>query len=102
MIANFETDAERYERIADILRALGHPVRLVIVRELIARGPLSVSELWRLLDLSQSTVSQHLLKLKINKIVSYERKGVAVYYKVEDGKFIKLMDILGLTHTVSS
>ncbi|HHT7189196.1 metalloregulator ArsR/SmtB family transcription factor [Bacillus cereus group sp. Bc222] len=99
MIANFETDAKHYERIAEILRALRHPVRLVIVRELIARGPFRVSELCWSLGMSQSTVSQHLSKLKVTKVVSYERKGTAVYYKVEDEKFIKLIEILGLTHT---
>ncbi|MED3061176.1 transcriptional regulator, partial [Bacillus thuringiensis] len=34
-----------YERPADILRMLGHPMRLMIVRELISKGPLNVSEL---------------------------------------------------------
>lgn len=102
MIANFETDAERYVRIAETMRVLGHPARLVIVRELIARGPLSVSELWWSLDMPQSTTSQHLSKLKLTGIVSYERKGTEVYYKVEDERFIKLIDILGLTPCTST
>ncbi len=46
-----------YERPADILRMLGHPMRLIIVRELIAKGPLNVSELQKLLRVPQSTMS---------------------------------------------
>ncbi|MGQ3740886.1 ArsR/SmtB family transcription factor [Bacillus sp. Fil] len=83
-----------YERSADILRALGHPVRLRIVQLLINKGSLNVSELQRLLDMRQSTVSQHLIKLKMDKIVSYERKGTEIYYKVEDEKVIELMGFI--------
>lgn len=80
-----------YERPADILRMLGHPMRLMIVRELILKGPLNVSELQKLLRVPQSTLSQQLIKLKQFKMVSYERKGNEIYYKVSDEKVIESM-----------
>ncbi len=80
-----------YERPADILRMLGHPMRLMIVRELIMKGPLNVSELQKLLRVPQSTLSQQLIKLKQFKMVSYERKGNEIYYKVSDEKVIESM-----------
>ncbi|MES1053121.1 helix-turn-helix transcriptional regulator [Bacillus thuringiensis] len=80
-----------YERPADILRMLGHPMRLMIVRELIFKGPLNVSELQKLLRVPQSTLSQQLIKLKQFKMVSYERKGNEIYYKVSDEKVIESM-----------
>ncbi|QKH22367.1 ArsR/SmtB family transcription factor [Bacillus thuringiensis] len=86
----FYMDIEYYERPADILRMLGHPMRLMIVRELIAKGPLHVSELQKLLRVPQSTMSQQLIKLKQFKIVSYERKGNEVYY-ISDEKVIESM-----------
>ena len=91
MQKTFYMDFEYYERPADILRMLGHPMRLMIVRELIAKGPLNVSELQNLLRVPQSTMSQHLIKLKQFKIVSYERKGNEVYYIVSDEKVIEGM-----------
>ncbi|OOR06107.1 ArsR family transcriptional regulator [Bacillus cereus] len=61
---------------------LGHPMRLMIVRELISKGPLNVSELQKLLRVPQSTMSQQLIKLKQFKMV---------YYIVSDEKVIEGM-----------
>ncbi|PDZ99442.1 ArsR/SmtB family transcription factor [Bacillus cereus] len=84
----FYMDFQYYERPADILRMLGHPMRLKIVRELILKGPLNVSELQKLLRVPKSTMSQQLTQLKYFKMVSYERKGNEVYYIVSDEKVI--------------
>ncbi|MCQ6306769.1 ArsR/SmtB family transcription factor, partial [Bacillus cereus] len=64
MSKNFNINFDKYEQSADILSVLGNPTRLYIVHMLINKGPLNVSELWKTMDLPQSTVSQHLLKLK--------------------------------------
>lgn len=56
----FHIDFDYYTRPADILRILGHPMRLEMVQELVTKGPLNVSELQTLLHASQSTVSQQL------------------------------------------
>ncbi|KAA6461434.1 metalloregulator ArsR/SmtB family transcription factor [Bacillus sp. CCB-MMP212] len=87
----FYMNINDYERPADILRMLGHPMRLMIVRELISKGPLNVSQLQRLLRVPQSTMSQQLIKLKQFKMVSYERKGNEIYYIVSDEKVIESM-----------
>ncbi|HFK1812079.1 ArsR family transcriptional regulator [Bacillus thuringiensis] len=92
----FQMDAIDYEQHAEILKSLAHPMRLLIVQKLITMGSLNVSELQNLIYLPQSVVSQHLSKLKIPKIVSYERKGLEVYYKVIDKKIIETIQILGL------
>ena len=82
----FYMNINDYERPADILRMLGHPMRLMIVRELILKGPLNVSQLQKLLRVPQSTMSQQLIKLKQFKMVSYDRKGNEIYYIVSDEK----------------
>ncbi|MBY0018470.1 metalloregulator ArsR/SmtB family transcription factor [Bacillus fungorum] len=87
----FYMNINDYERPADILRMLGHPMRLMIVRELILKGPLNVSQLQKLLRVPQSTMSQQLIKLKQFKMVSYERKGNEIYYIVSDEKVIESM-----------
>ncbi|MCI3150100.1 transcriptional regulator [Bacillus cereus] len=83
-----------YNRPADILRMLGHPMRLMAVRELIAKGPLNVSELQNLIGVPQSTMSQQLIKLKAFKMVSYERKGNETYYIVNDKKVIEIIEFM--------
>ncbi|MGH0883219.1 ArsR/SmtB family transcription factor [Bacillus paranthracis] len=96
MSKTFQMDSTNYEQHAEILKVLAHPMRLLIVQKLITIGSLNVSELQNLIYLPQSVVSKHLSKLKIPKIVSYERKGLEVYYKVIDKKIIEIIQVLGL------
>ncbi|PGC93929.1 ArsR/SmtB family transcription factor [Bacillus toyonensis] len=96
MSKNFNINLDKYEHSADILSVLGNPTRLYVVHMLINKGPLNVSRLWKTMDLPQSTVSQHLLKLKMFKLVSWERKGTEIYYRVDDPTVIKVIKTLEL------
>ncbi|HHT7228627.1 TPA: ArsR/SmtB family transcription factor [Bacillus cereus] len=90
----FYTELNELERCAEVLRVLGHPVRLQIVHQLIKKTSLNVSELQQYLSIPQSTVSQHLGRLKIHKVVAYERKGLEVFYRVDDEKVKQTLKIL--------
>ena len=84
---------ERLQQItkkADLLKAISHPVRLCIVKGLLDEPGCSVSKIKGCLEMPQSTVSQHLAKLKSAKIVEGVRSGLAVNYFVinEDVKKI--------------
>lgn len=50
--------------MAAVLRALGHPARLEIIRALASKGRCFCGEIVEMLPLVQSTVSQHLKVLK--------------------------------------
>lgn len=93
---HFYLDFKKYERNTEILRALGHPMRLIIVRAIMEKGPLNLSELCKILDAQQYMVSQQLIKLERFKIITCERKRMEIYYKVENKEFILLKKILGL------
>ncbi|AZR80626.1 ArsR family transcriptional regulator [Bacillus thuringiensis] len=90
----FYTGPNELERVAEVLRVLAHPVRLQMVHQLIKKTSLNVSELQRYLAMPQSTVSQHLGKLKSHKVVAYERKGLEVFYRVDDEKVKQTLKIL--------
>ncbi|MED3088886.1 ArsR/SmtB family transcription factor [Bacillus toyonensis] len=90
----FYTRPNELERVAEVLRVLAHPVRLQMVHQLIKKTSLNVSELQRYLAMPQSTVSQHLGKLKSHKVVAYERKGLEVFYRVDDEKVKQTLKIL--------
>ncbi|WP_305928008.1 ArsR/SmtB family transcription factor [Bacillus mycoides] len=90
----FYTNPKELERVAEVLRVLAHPVRLQIVHQLIKKTSLNVSELQRYLAMPQSTVSQHLGKLKSHRVVAYERKGLEVFYRVDDEKVKQTLKIL--------
>jgi len=71
---NFDDDAE-------VLKVLGHPVRLKIVAGLCTKE-CNVKHIWECLGLPQATVSQHLALLKNKGIIEGKRDGVEVHYSV--------------------
>ncbi len=70
-----------FDREAEILKVLGHPVRLKIVAGLMSES-CNVKKIWECLELPQATVSQHLALLKNKGIIEGRRDGVEVFYKV--------------------
>ena len=69
------------DREAEILKVLGHPVRLKIVAGLMSQS-CNVKKIWECLGLPQATVSQHLALLKNKGIIEGRRDGVEVFYQV--------------------
>lgn len=67
-------------RKADILKSIAHPIRLCIVRGLFETGERKVTDMQHCLDVPQSTISQHLTRLKAAGIVEGKRNGVEIYY----------------------
>ena len=69
------------EARANILKALAHPARLIIVDELSSKDR-CVAELTRAVESDMSTVSRHLGVLKTAGLVSAEKKGTRVFYRL--------------------
>ena len=65
---------------ADRLKALGHPVRLAIIRTLACRTPCSCGDFCDSLPLAQSTISQHLKILKDAGLIRLTREGTRSRY----------------------
>lgn len=71
------------ERMAQIAKALGDPIRLQLVDVLRRHaGKVCVCELVPLFDVGQSTLSHHLKRLREAGIVDAERRGLWAYYYV--------------------
>ena len=66
---------------SEVLKVLGHPVRLKIVAGLCTKE-CNVKYIWQCLGLPQATVSQHLALLKNKGIIMGTRDGVEVHYSV--------------------
>ena len=69
---------------ANILKAIAHPARLCIVKGLVKDGPSNVSNMHVCLELAQSTVSQHLSKLKAAGIIKGDRNGTEIIYSIDN------------------
>ena len=77
-----ENQIKALENQADLLKALGHPVRLCIIQGLIRTGGCHVSHMIECLGLPQSTISQHLQTLKHAGIIEGTRQGLSITYRV--------------------
>ena len=76
--------AARLDDAAVVMRALSHPVRLRIV-SLLSGGELCVKRLEEILGIPQPSVSQHLTRLRYAGIISAQRRGHLVCYRLQDG-----------------
>ncbi|MBO6002740.1 MAG: winged helix-turn-helix transcriptional regulator [Mailhella sp.] len=69
------------EEQAKIFKALGHPTRLLMVDSL-RSGEKCVCELQSLAGVDMSTVSKHLALLREAGIVSSEKRGTNIFYRL--------------------
>ncbi|MBU3189462.1 metalloregulator ArsR/SmtB family transcription factor [Clostridium bowmanii] len=90
MDANFQ----QYTEIAELLKALAHPVRICIIRGLMNKGSCNVSYMQECLNIPQSTVSQHLQKLKSLGIIKGERDGLQINYKICNETIINVVSAM--------
>ena len=80
--------------VAPILRALGNERRLMIVCKLVEWGEANVTSLAEAVGLSQSALSQHLTKLRNQKIITYRRESQTLWYRIADPRIEKLFAML--------
>lgn len=82
---SFETITKRKDLVqksADVTRAVGHAVRLAIIKLIDSHKSVSAHIIHQQLNLDQSLVAQHLRILRLADVVFTERKGKEVYYSV--------------------
>ena len=76
-----ERMSDKAKRAADFLKALAHENRLMLLC-ILAEGERSVSELEKMLELRQPTVSQQLARLRMDGLVTARRDGKTIYYSL--------------------
>ena len=79
---------------AEMLKAMASPVRLGILKELSENDYCTVTYFTEVMDESQSTISQHLAKLRSRQIVSVEYEGTRAKYSLENDKIRVLVKIV--------
>ena len=65
-----------------LFKALSHPVRRRII-EMLRRGPMASGDIAAAFDMSWPTVTGHLNALKDAGLVSPEREGASIRYRLE-------------------
>jgi len=86
-------DIRQFEAQAEKLKAISHPQRLCIIKGLMENS-CNVSKIQECLKLPQSTVSQHLSRLKAAGIVEGVRNGLEICYRVVDDDIKAIVGII--------
>jgi DNA-binding transcriptional ArsR family regulator len=82
-----------HKRKAELMKALGHPIRYCIVEGLLA-GERNVATMVECAGVPQPTVSQHLNILKAAGILTCEREGNQILYSVSSDEAKKIVKAL--------
>lgn len=81
------------EQVAEVLKAVAHPVRLQIV-ELLETEEMCVGDIVTALGGKQAITSQQLNMMKDKGVLSCRRNGTKVYYRIENKNVVKLLDCI--------
>lgn len=82
---------DNQELSVKIFKALGHPIRYKIVKFLY-NGPKCVCKLNEEIEFSQANLSQHLKILKEAGIVSCEKVGMNIHYRLSSNEIKNIID----------
>jgi ArsR family transcriptional regulator, arsenate/arsenite/antimonite-responsive transcriptional repressor len=88
---NPEYDSELSEELEELFKALANINRLLLIRSL-ATGEIervSVTEMAKIMGLTQPAASQHLKILKTARILNAEKEGNYIYYTFNRGALLK-------------
>ena len=90
---DFAMMVEKAREASDFLKALSHESRLLLLCAL-SEGECSVGELENILGERQSTVSQQLARLRLDRLVAARRDGKTIYYSLADENVRAILDAL--------
>ena len=87
-------DVGKIKKVAEVLKVIGHPIRLKVLEILENEVSLSVSEIQNRLEIptEQSLLSHHLIKMKDKGILSCEKQGMNVMYSVTNKGILGIFD----------
>ena len=85
---------ERAAEAAGLLKALANEKRLMILCKLLEHGEMSVMSLCDNVGLSQSALSQHLARMREEKIIDFRRAGQTIYYHVSSRDVNRILKTL--------
>lgn len=80
--------------IARLFKALGHPARIAIVENLLIHKNLNCTELKSYIQLSQSTISNHLKELQEVGILSLRYDKNCAYYELNKKVLLQISNYL--------
>lgn len=90
-----ELDADKLEAAANMLKAMAHPMRIAILKQLEGGQKLTVTQIHKFLGIEQSTTSHHLGILKDKGVLCSKRDGKNTFYYLKNEILSQVIDCIG-------
>jgi DNA-binding transcriptional ArsR family regulator len=87
-LASFQRNAAKS---VAMLKELSNDKRLMILCKLLEHGEMSVMKLSAEVGLSQSALSQHLARMRKQKIIGFRREAQQLFYRVTDTRVRQIL-----------
>jgi DNA-binding transcriptional ArsR family regulator len=102
-VEGLELDSQYVELAVEVFGMLADATRIRLILAL-RDGELSVNRLADIVDRNPATVSQHLAKLRLARMVTTRRQGTTVFYALADEHALQLVTdaVLQAEHTVDA
>lgn len=82
---------EKARKTANRMKLLAHPTRLQILK-ILSQEPVCVCVIAKIIGKNQPNISQHLAKLRDNRIIEDYHRGKLIFYRIKDREILKLID----------
>ncbi|MCJ7449997.1 MAG: metalloregulator ArsR/SmtB family transcription factor [Bacteroidales bacterium] len=90
-----DLDPESLEKVANMLKAMAHPIRISIVGYLEDGKKRTVTEIHKQLGIEQSTASHHLVILKDRGVLASKRDGKNTWYFLKHQNLKTILNSVG-------
>lgn len=87
-------DIGKLEMASSKLRAMAHPMRIAILDLLHESKKLSVTDIYKKLNIEQASASHHLNILKNKGILISQRDGKKIFYSLKDEVLTEIIDCI--------
>jgi DNA-binding transcriptional ArsR family regulator len=86
--------AEAVQQAANMLKCIGHPIRLQIIDLLDKNGEQNVTTIYATLGIEQAIASQHLNLMRDKGVLASRRDGANVYYRIDDPRVTRVIECI--------
>ncbi len=90
---NIEFKRSAARKATTLLSSLANENRLAVLCQLV-KGECNVSDLQKLVGLSQSALSQHLARLRADGLVRTRREGTTIFYSLAGDDAVRVLEAL--------
>ncbi len=95
--SSIEVMSRNADKAEAMLKLLANGKRLMILCNIVKEEK-SVGELAEVVDLSQSALSQHLAKMRSQGLIEANKRGKAVYYRINNPEVEAILSTLYLIY----